>query len=111
MSHWFEDLAERHIRKAEAEGKLSNLAGEGKPLPTHPEAAYVDAAEAVGFRLMAEHGAVPEEVRLRKLRDAARADYAAAPEAEKKAAMARLAEADMKLSLLTEARLRGMRHT
>ncbi|GAB5448157.1 DnaJ family domain-containing protein [Gymnodinialimonas sp.] len=111
MSHWFEKLAERHMRKAQAEGKLSGLAGEGKPLPDHPEAAHIDAAEAVGFRLMAEHGAVPEEIRLRQARDAARAAYQDAPEADKKAAMARLAEAEMKLSIVTEARMRAMRST
>lgn len=29
MGHWFEDLAERHMRNAEAEGELSGLAGDG----------------------------------------------------------------------------------
>lgn len=111
MTHWFEDLAERHMRKAQAEGKLSGLEGEGKPLPDRPEEAYIDAAEAVGFRLMAEHGAVPEEIRLRKERDAAREAYQATPEADKKAAMARLAEAEMKLSIVTEARMRALRST
>lgn len=95
--------------KAQAEGKLSGLEGEGKPLPYHPEEAYLDAAEAVGFRIMAEHGALPEELKLRKLRDAAKAAYASASEPDKKAAMARLAEAEMKLSIASEARKRFMR--
>ena len=109
MSHWFEKLAERQMLKAGAEGKLSGLEGEGKPLPDHPEAALVDAGEAVGYRIMAEHGALPEEIRLRKERDAAKAAYACAPAAGKKAAMARLAEAEMKLSIASEARKRFMR--
>lgn len=110
MSHWFEELAERHMRRAEAEGKLSGLAGEGAPLPSRPEAASVDAAEAAGFRLMREHGAMPEEVRLRQERDAAKAAYNTAPDTRKKAAMARFAEAEMKLSMVTEARARSLRH-
>lgn len=113
MSHWFETLAERQMLKAEAEGKLSGLQGEGAPLPDHPEAAYLDAAEAAGFRIMAEHGAVPEEVKLRQQRDAAKADYAKALEAnatpaDKNAAMARLAELEMKVSIAAEARKRFM---
>ena len=53
MSRWLERLAERRMLKARAEGKLSGLAGEGKPLPEHPEAPFVDAGEAVGHRIMA----------------------------------------------------------
>lgn len=107
MSHWFEDLAERHMQKAEAEGKLSGLAGEGKPLPTIQDAPFVDASEAAGFRFMAEHGALPEEISLRHQRDAARLAYATADDADKKHAMARLAEAEMKLSMAMEARPRS----
>ncbi|QXT40668.1 DUF1992 domain-containing protein [Gymnodinialimonas ceratoperidinii] len=106
MSDWIEDLAERHIRKAEAEGKLRGLAGEGKPLPRPEEAAFVDASEAAGFRLMAEHGALPEELVLRRQRDAARDACAHASEAEKTPAMARLAEAEMKLAMAMENRRR-----
>lgn len=109
MSHWFERLAERQMLKALAEGKLKGLKGEGKPLPAHPEAAFVDPGEAVGFRIMAEHGALPEEITLRKELDEAKLAYAAAPEAQKKAAMARVAELDMKLSIASEARRRFMK--
>lgn len=108
MSHWFEELAERHMQQAEAEGKLSGLAGEGKPLPTPQDAPFVDASEAAGFRFMAEHGALPEEISLRKQRDAAKAAYASVDGAQKKAAMAQLAEAEMKLSMAMESRARGM---
>ena len=109
MSRWFERLAERRMQKARAEGKLSGLEGEGKPLPAHPEAALVDPGEAVGYRIMAEHGALPEEIRLKKELSAAKAAYAASTsDAEKRAAMARIAELDMKLSIAAEARKRFM---
>lgn len=110
MSHWFERLAERRMLKARAEGKLSGLAGEGKPLPRHPEAAFVDPGEAVGYRIMAEHGALPEEVQLRKALAVAKAAYAAAEGAEaKRKAMAEIAEAQLKLSIAEEARRKFMR--
>jgi len=109
MSHWFEKLAERRILKARAEGKLSGLEGEGKPLPDRPEAALVDPGEAVGCRIMAEHGALPEEVRLKRDLEAAKKAYAEAPDAEKKPAMARVAELEMKLSIASEARKKFMR--
>jgi hypothetical protein len=46
-----------------------------------------------GYRIMHEHGALPEEITLRKAVEAAKAEYAKAgtPE-EKRAAMARIAE-------------------
>lgn len=95
--------------KARAEGKLSGLEGEGKPLPEHPEAALVDPGEAVGYRIMAEHGALPEEVRLKKELAAAKGAFAeASTEAGKRAAMARIAEIDMKLNIAIEARKRFM---
>ncbi len=110
MSHWFEKLAERRMLKARAEGQLENLPEEGKPLPSRPEESLLDAGEAVGYRIMAEHGALPEEIILRKALDAAKADYAKAEtEAEKRAAMARIAEAEMKLSIAQDARKKFMR--
>ena len=110
MARWLERLAERRMLKARAEGKLSGLAGEGKPLPEHPEAPFVDAGEAVGYRIMAEHGALPEEVGLRKALEAAKADYAITKtEADKRTAMAKIAELDMKLSIAVEARRKFMR--
>ena len=110
MSRWLDRLAERRMLKARAEGKLSGLAGEGKPLPNHPEAALVDPGLAVGYRIMAEHGALPEEVRLRKALAAAKAAYAAATtETAKRDAMAEIAELDMKLSIAVEARQKFMR--
>ncbi|MDG4647385.1 DUF1992 domain-containing protein [Roseibacterium sp. SDUM158017] len=66
MTNRWDRLAERRMRKALAEGKLSGLAGEGRPLPERPEDAFVDPGEAVGYRIMHEHGALPEEIALRK---------------------------------------------
>ena len=59
-------LIERQILKARAEGKLSGLAGEGKPLPDRSGEAHVDAGTAAGLRLMAEAGVTPEEFLLKR---------------------------------------------
>jgi hypothetical protein len=58
---------------------------------------------------MAEHGALPEEVILRKQLAKAKAAYAAAPESDRKTVMARIADLEMKLSIAVEARKRFMR--
>jgi hypothetical protein len=110
MTRAFDKLSERQVQKALAEGKLSGLKGEGKPLPVRPEAALVDPGEAVGYRIMHEHGALPEEITLRKALDAANAEWRAAEgDAAKRAAMARIAELQMKLSIAQDARKRFMR--
>ncbi|GAA5072883.1 DUF1992 domain-containing protein [Roseibacterium beibuensis] len=110
MSGFFDKLAERQMQKALAEGKLSRLEGEGKPLPEHPEEAFVSAGEAVGYRMMAEHGALPEEVELRRAVEAAKAAYAeAVTEDAKRRAMALIAELEMNLAIATEARKAFMR--
>ena len=109
MSGRFDKLAERQMKKALAEGRLSGLEGEGKPLPERPEAALVDPGEAVGYRIMHEHGALPQEIELRKAVEAAKAAYAAAGgDADRRAAMARIAELQMKLAIAEEARKRFM---
>lgn len=110
MSRWLDRLAERRMLKARAEGKLSGLKGEGAPLPDHPEASVVDPGLAVGYRIMAEHGALPEEVTLRKALDAAKLAYRdATTQADRRAAMTRIAELDMKLAIAVEARKKFMR--
>ncbi|KPQ16434.1 MAG: protein of unknown function containing DUF1992 domain [Rhodobacteraceae bacterium HLUCCO18] len=109
MSDRFGKLAERQMQKALAEKKFSGLEGEGRPLPDRPEAAFVDAGEAVGYRIMHEHGALPEEIALRKAVEAAKADYAKAETPEdKRTAMARIAELQMKVAIAAEARKRFM---
>ena len=100
-------LAERQILKAQAEGQLDNLPGEGKPLDTSPDP---DFAQSVGYRIMAEAGALPEEIRLRKAVEAQAAALKALTEdpgadpAAVKAAMAALADLQMKLAIQEEAR-------
>ena len=110
MSRSFRNLIERQIRKAETEGKLSNLAGEGKPLADRPEEALVDPGLAAGHRIMAEAGVVPEEFGLKKQLDAARAAYATLTDPEeKKAAMKVIAELELRFHIAQDARRRFMR--
>jgi hypothetical protein len=95
-------LAERQILKAKAEGKLDGLKGEGEPLPDRHD---MNTAEAVGMRIMAESGGLPREFELKKIVDECRAKLAAAEgAADRKAAMAALAKAEMQLAIEQEAR-------
>ncbi|MCB1390963.1 MAG: DUF1992 domain-containing protein [Rhodobacteraceae bacterium] len=103
-------MVERQILKAQAEGKLSGLAGEGRPLPERPEAALVDTGTAVGFRIMAEAGALPEEIVLKKQADALRAAWSAeTDEVRRKALMAELAQIEMKRAIAEDARRKFLR--
>ncbi len=98
----FDRLAERQILKAQAEGQLSNLKGAGKPLPPAGDG---DAAEAAGFRTMAEAGALPLEIELRKAVEAQRARLREATDRyERKRLMADLAALQLKLAIQEEAR-------
>ena len=91
--------------KALAEGKLSGLEGEGKPLPDHPGDAYVSAGDAVGFRIMAEAGVLPEEIVLKKQAAAQRALLATLTDpVRRKEAMAELARLEMRRAIAEEAR-------
>ncbi|WP_323041635.1 DUF1992 domain-containing protein [Gemmobacter sp.] len=100
----FAELAERQIRKAQAEGQLDNLKGAGKPLDL---AAGDGSADAIGFRIMAEAGALPREMDLRRQVEAQRAVLQAAtdPDARKRE-MARLADLQLRLEIEAEARRR-----
>jgi hypothetical protein len=108
---WLEKLAERRIQAAAAKGTLSGLAGSGKPLPDRSSDAFVSAGEAVAFRMMAEAGVIPEEIRLKKECDAARlalqgiTDPLALQAAQKK-----LAELEMLRSMAIEARRKFMKN-
>lgn len=53
MTNW-NRLTEAQIRKAEADGTLRGLEGEGNPLPHRPGDALIDPGDAVGFPIMAE---------------------------------------------------------
>ena len=60
---WLDRIAERMMLKARAEGKLSGLEGEGRPLPERP---VEQDATAAGFRIMGQAGVLPEEIVLKK---------------------------------------------
>ena len=96
-------LAEQQIRKAQLEGQFDNLKGAGKPLPAEGDGS----ADAVGYRIMAEAGALPEEMRLKK-EVARQQDILAATTnpADRKRQMAILADLQMRLAICEEARRR-----
>ena len=105
MSRSLQRLIEEHIAKAIAEGQLTGLDGEGKPLPDRSGEATGDTTTAIAMRIMAEAGAVPEEFKWKKALDAARATFAeASSEEEKRAAMALIAELDLRYNIAVEAR-------
>lgn len=107
---WLSRLAERQMLKARLQGQLQGLKGEGQPLPDHTGDAFVSAGDAVGFRIMAEAGVLPEEIRLKKQVAAAQALLAGLPEGEaRKAALARIAELQMRQAMAEEARRKFLR--
>lgn len=98
-------LVERQIRKAQAEGQLDDLDGAGRPLPNRSSEALSDPAIAAGHRIMAQAGVLPEEFALKKQLDAARADYVGLSDpAERKAAMARISQLEMRYNMARDAR-------
>ena len=103
-------LVERQIKKAQAEGQLEGLNGEGQPLPDRSTEAQSDPAIAAGHRIMAQAGVLPEEFSLRKELDAARQAYAGLTDAaDRKAAMARIADLEMRYNMARDARRAFMR--
>ncbi|MEZ0467228.1 hypothetical protein C6W91_11560 [Phaeobacter sp. SYSU ZJ3003] len=83
----------------------AGLEGEGKPLPDRTGQELVDPGLAAGLRVMAEAGAVPEEFTLKKELDAARAEYATLTDAEeRRAAMARIADLELRWGMARDAR-------
>lgn len=104
---WLERIAERMMLKARAEGKLSVLEGEGRPLPDRP---MERDATAAGFRIMAQAGVLPEEIVLKKQVAAAQERLAGLPEGPERAALlAEIARLQMRQSIAEEARRRFMR--
>jgi hypothetical protein len=98
----YSNLSERQILKAQAEGQLDNLEGAGKPLPAE---GFSGGADAIGYRIMAEAGALPREIELRKAIEVETKALREAPdEAGRKKAMAKLADLQMRLSIEQEAR-------
>jgi hypothetical protein len=109
MSHSFDRLVEQQLQKALAEGKLSGLQGEGKPLPDRSGEAFVDMATAAAARIMAEAGALPEEFKLKKLLDAAKKSYRETEgDDAKRVAMALIADLQQRYNIAVEARRRFM---
>lgn len=107
---WLSRLAERQIQKARLKGDLQDLEGEGKPLPDRPGDAFVSAGDAVGFRIMAQAGVLPEEITLKKQAAAQRAHLATLTDgAERKAAMAELARIEMRQAIAEESRRRFLK--
>ncbi len=105
MLRSFRNLIERQILKARAEGKLTGLQGEGAPLPDRPETALVDPGLAAGMRIMAEAGVKPEEFTLKEQLRTARAGLATLTDpAERKTAMARIADLEMRYNMARDAR-------
>lgn len=93
------------MQAARLKGELQGLAGEGKPLPDRPGDAFISAGDAVGFRMMAEAGVLPEEITLKKQVQAQREKLATlTDEADRKAAMAELARLEMRQAMAEEAR-------
>ena len=102
---WWDRLIERRILKAQAEGQLENLPGEGQPLPDRTGDTLVDPGLAAGYRIMAENGVLPEEFRFAKQVAEAKEHLATLSDpAERKAAMAKLADLEMRLAIAQEAR-------
>ncbi|ADE84347.1 DnaJ family domain-containing protein [Rhodobacter capsulatus] len=100
----FSDMAERQILKAQAEGQFENLRGAGKPLNMGDNAGSSD---AIGFRIMAEAGALPREIELRKAVEAQTEKLRAAPTEEDRRREARvLADLQLRLDIEAEARRR-----
>lgn len=107
---WLSRLAERQIQKARLKGQLQNLEGEGKPLPDRPGDAFVSPGDAVGFRIMAQAGVLPEEIVLKKRVAGQRAHLATlTDEAERKVAMAELARLEMLQAIAEESRRKFLR--
>lgn len=102
---WLSRLAERQMQKARLKGQLEGLEGEGKPLPDRTGDAFTSAGDAVGFRIMAEAGVLPEEIVLKKRVLAKMEELSRLPEgAARKAAMAELADLQMRQAMAEEAR-------
>ena len=107
---WLSRLAERQIQKARLTGQLQGLEGEGKPLPDRPDDAFVSPGDAVGFRIMAEAGVLPEDIILKKQVLAQRAHLATLTDlSARKAAMAELARLELRQAIAEESRRKFLR--
>lgn len=97
----FRAWVEARIRAAEREGKLSNLPGEGKPLP-RDVADDLPAEERFQVLLARSVGHVPEEIALMKEIELLR-EQIDKGEGDLKALRARLTDRSLRLSMMHEA--------
>jgi len=98
----FSFLSEYQIRKAEREGQFEDLKGQGKPLPKTGDG---DFAENVGFRIMAEAGAIPKEIELKQAEAAQLKVLQATDDPDaRKAEMKKLADIQLRRAIQEEAR-------
>ncbi len=111
MIRSFRNLIERQIQKARLEGQLDNLKGEGEPLPDRPEEAMVDKADAIGFRIMAQAGVLPEEIAIKKqiIKQRELLDGITDP-AARKDAMKELAKLETRYGIAIEARKKFLKN-
>ncbi|MBO9398328.1 DUF1992 domain-containing protein [Shimia sp. R9_2] len=102
MIRSFSNLIERQIKKAQAQGQLNGLEGEGKPLPKRHDGE--DAATSVGHSIMARAGVLPREFKLKEALEAAKQDWQqAANPAEKKRLMAKISELELAYNIERDA--------
>jgi hypothetical protein len=107
---WLNKRAEQQIAAARAKGLLQGLQGEGKPLPDHSADAFVSAGDAVGFRIMAQAGVLPEEITLKKQAALQRAHLATLTDPDaRRAALGKLAQIEMRQAIAEESRRKFLR--
>lgn len=98
MDHPLSDIIEQQVRKAEAEGRMNDLAGAGKPLNLKD-----DPVDTLVSRTMREAGYVPEPVRLRHVIAELSAQlHAAHDAADRERLKGELAHHQTRLALFTE---------
>ena len=104
----FPILTEQRIQQALEDGAFDNLPGAGKPLPQDDIGGPNDPVMLFGYRIMAEAGAVPEELRLRRELQEARAAWRESDdEAERARLMTKISELGMRHAMAVEQRRRG----
>ena len=102
---WFNNRAEEHIANARAAAQLDHLPGEGKPLPDGTGDAFITQGDAIGSHIMAEAGALPEEIVWKKPAATQRALLATLTDSSaRKAAMAELAAIEMRQAIAEDSR-------
>ena len=92
--------AERQILKAQAEGKLDNLKGQGSPL----DMSTPHSIDAVGYAKMAEEGVLPEELRLKAELEDLMQSMPDSSDPSYKPKMSEIADLQMRYEIAREAR-------